>query len=77
MQQRAQITTLSFARKLTAANANPAGNEAPAIRRSDRPHTIDIREVTARATDHDRLGEGTPDTYAQRLMKQLSGMKAA
>ena len=58
-------------RKLTAASAD----EAPAIRRSDQPQAVDIREVTARAAGRDRLNEGPPDTYAYRLMKQFSGIK--
>lgn len=75
MQQTRQLTPLTFARKLTATGANPAKNAASAVRRSDQPHEVDIREVTARATGHHRLSEGQPDTYAYRLMKQLSGIK--
>ena len=71
MQQTSKLTSLSFARKLAAASGAPAG------RRLGQPHAVDIQEVTPLATGHDRLSEGQPDTYAQRLMKQLSGLKVA
>lgn len=71
MQQTARLETLSIARKLSA----PKG--ASAIRRTSQTDRVDTREAADLITGRDDETVRSGDTYAQRLMKQLSGFKVS